>query len=82
MYLVSDGGITDQKGSFGVSAGTNAIKLHRIYGSAPWYDEHANLYRSEASGLLAGVNFLCLLLTTFQIQIPPSRNLFMFSDNL
>jgi hypothetical protein len=82
MYLVSNGGLKDQKGSFGSSAGTNAIKLHMIDGPSPGYDEHVNSYCSEAYSLLAGTNFLCLLLKPYQVQIPPSCNMFMFSDNL
>jgi hypothetical protein len=82
MYPISDGRLKDQEGSFGVSAETNDIQLYRIQGPALGFNENANWYHSEAYGLLAGVNFLCLFLKTYQIQIPPNCQWFMFSDNL
>lgn len=51
LYIVSDGGAKDNRGSFGVSIGIHDSELVSIEGPAPGYSEHANLYRSEAYGM-------------------------------
>ena len=61
---------------------TQDVELFRIEGPAPGYDEHVNSYRSEAYGLLAGLNFLGLLIKTYGIELPQKRKLHVFSDNL
>jgi hypothetical protein len=82
LYIVTDGGMKDNRGSFGVAIGTNDVELVSIEGPAPGYSEHANSYRSEAYGMLAGFNFLCLLMKTYNIMLPAKRKLLVFCDNL
>lgn len=82
ITMVSDGGMSDGKGSFGVVVGTQSDILYSIKGPALVNSEHMHAYRSKRYGMVASFNFLYLLLITHQVVIPPNRGINVFCDNL
>lgn len=83
FLIVSDGGLCDGNGSFGVAMGTYQSELAMIEGPAPVNDLLNTSLRSEAYGLLAGlVAFLNLYTQTYDVKFPVQRHIHLFSDNL
>ena len=82
VIVVSDGGLQDGKGSFGVAFGTFADDLAMIEGPAPGNSDLLTSLRSEAYGLLAGLAFLNIYITTHKVIIPSNRPIQLYSDNL
>lgn len=82
LYIVSDGGMKDNRGSFGVSIGIHDSELVSIKGPAPGFSEHANLYCSEAYGMLTGLNFVCLLIKSYHITFQLKHKILFFCDTL
>lgn len=82
LLSVTDGGSRDGIGSFGVSMGTPTHKLYSIEGPAPGHAELMTSFRSESYGMLAGLNFICIFIHVYKIQIPRDRVINMYCDNL
>jgi hypothetical protein len=82
IFIVTDGGMSDGKGSFGVSVGTATLELYSAEGPAPGYVELMTSFRSEGYGMLAGLQFLRILLHTYTIIIPNDRKFHLHCDNL
>lgn len=82
FYLVSDGGLHEGKGSFGVSMGNCHNDLVNIEGPAPGNSILMTSLRSEAYGFLAGITFLNMFIQTYHVTIPTNRIIHCYSDNL
>lgn len=82
FLIVSDGGLCDGNGSFGVVMGTYQSDLAMIEGPAPGNELLNTSLRSEAYGLLAGLAFLNLYTQTYDVTFPIQRHIQLFSDNL
>lgn len=82
IYVGTDGGLSDGKGSFGVSISTIDSELASIEGPAPGYIELMTSFRSEGYGMMAGLQFLKLFLNTYALHIPANRKIHVYCDNL
>ena len=82
MIVVSDGGMIDGTGSFGVAAGTSTNALYTIEGPALGNPDLMHAYRSEGYGMMASFSFLNLFISTHNITIASSKNVKAYCDNL
>lgn len=82
LYIFSDGGIKDCKGSFGVALGTSSVELLSIEGPVSGVSEHSNSLRSKAYGIMAAFNFLSMITRVYNIAFPTRRNIYAYCDNL
>ena len=82
LFLVSDGGLREGKGSFGVAFGTNTADIGMIEGPSQGNSVLLTSLRSEAYGLLAGLAFLNLYAVTHNVVLPSQRPIHLYSDNL
>jgi hypothetical protein len=82
LYIVSDGGMKDGKGSFGVAVGTPLSELISIEVPVSGYSEHSNSFRRKAYGMMAGFRFLSLITQVYKIQLVTPRKMHAYCDNL
>lgn len=82
MIIVSDGGLKDNIGSFGVAMGTTTQEICSIEGPVSGNNEAFTSFRSEAYGMLAGMTFLHLFLQSHQVAVPALCTIYAYCDNL
>lgn len=75
FLVLSDGGTKDGKGSFAVVAGTSSD-------STLGNPTLVHAYRSEGYGMMASFNFLNLFIATHKPNIPISKKVTLYWDNL
>jgi hypothetical protein len=75
FYLVSDGGLREGQGLFGVAFGTFSADMAMIEGLAPGNSMLIASLRSEAYGLLSGLVFLNMCVKTCNITISANRQI-------
>ena len=75
IYIVTDGGMKDR-------SGTTTTELMSIEGPVSGYAEHSSSFRSEAYGMMAGFNFLSLIVQVYNIHIAVPRKILLYCDSL
>ena len=81
LLLVSDGGLRDTQGSYGVVIGTNEEELIHNQGIARGAIELASSFRSESYGMLSGCHTLVAILNHYNIMIPKDKRLQLYTDS-
>jgi hypothetical protein len=81
LTVVSDGGFSDGKGSFGWILRCNDHNIASGYGNAPGTEALHSSFRSEAYGMLAGASFLRHVLNSCHDQWKSKRAATLYCDN-
>jgi hypothetical protein len=81
IYFVSDGGLRDEKGSFGTILTTNNHTIATVQGRTPYSPEMDTSFRTESYGILSGLLLLEGVILTSKAESRQYRKIKMYCDN-
>jgi hypothetical protein len=81
IYLVSDGGVHNYNGNYGVVLAQSATILATTMGKRYIVEFHESSNRAKLHGMLAGLVLLTHIIDSIQINIPQQKTFNMYCDN-
>jgi hypothetical protein len=81
ITIVSDGGVHNYHGNFGLVIAHKSTSLAVNYGQLYSIEFYESSYRSELYGVLSGLVTFHHLVTTLKLQLPAKKKLLLYCDN-